>query len=299
MFLRRKIQMLVAIVASALMVGCASQPKSQAYMLNESLGGHRVQDELTNEDHQRSSPLLKHGILIAGANYESTAGLALSDFRYEGLASSLVVAMLDIATPKTYENTWIVGWLPMREGQPGRELHGQIFDSYLKAAKTVLDESGLEYDVFEYDGKVNRGSKIDLDDTYQFEVFIINAPEYNCEFMTTEDGQKDSNCALLVRAGGLETGYAPPEHDLHGEESWKLSSRMRHQIKFTLQDEGFLPVMEMHKRISEELPSWAYMFMPDAEAYPVLNTKGEAKGYPYFLNRGEELHFVTPKTGQN
>jgi len=299
MYLRRKMQMLVAIFLSALMVGCASQPKSQAYMLNESLGGHRIQDEVNNEDHQRSSPLLKHGILIAGANYESTAGLALSDFEYEGLATSLVVAMLDIAVPKTYEKTWIVGRLPMKEGQTGRQLHGRIFDTYLEAAKTVLDESGLEYEVFDADEEINRGPEIDLDDTYQFKVFIINAPEYNCEFMTTEAGKKDSNCALLVRAGGLETDYAPPGHELAGDESWRIDSGMAHRFKFVMMQEGFLPVMEMHKRFSEELPGWAYMFMPDAEAYPVLNANGEAKGYPYFLNEGEELHFVTPKAAQN
>ncbi|MBU2952215.1 hypothetical protein [Marinobacter sp. F3R08] len=296
MSLRRTTSMLAALVLSVLMVGCASQPKSQAYMLNESLGGHRIQDEPTNEDHQRSSPLLKHGILIAGANYESTAGLGLSGFEYEGLANSLIIALLDIASPKSYENTWIVGRLPMNEEQSGRDLHGEIFDTYLAAAKKVLDESGLEYEAFEYDKKVHRGPEIDLDDTYEFEVFIINAPEFNCEFMITDEGKNDSNCALMVRAGGLETGYAPVGHELNGEESWELPSRMRHEIKFTLNNGGFLPTMEMHKRFSEELPGWAYMFIPDAEAYPVLNVKGEAKGYPYFLNQGQELHFVKPKS---
>ncbi len=299
MNLRRKTQLLAAIVMSALMVGCASQPKSQAYMLNESLGGHTIQDEASNEDHQRSSPIIKHGILIAGANYQSTAGLGLTNFSYEGLTTSLITAMLDIAVPKTYEKTWVVGRLEKTAEQSGRELHADLFDQYLLAAKKVLDESGLKYETFQLENTVNRGPDIPLDETYEHEVFIIDAPDYNCNVTTDDAGKRDSTCAMIVRTGGLETEIAPMGHELAGQEVWRIDSGMAHQFKFIMMDEGFLPVMEMHQMISEQLPTWAYMFIPDAEAYPVLNVEGEAKGYPYFLNQGQELHFVTPKTAEN
>lgn len=294
----RTLKALTVAMAALIAVGCASQPKSQAYLLNESLGGHRIEDKVSNEEHQKSSPLLKHGILIAGANYQSTTGLGLTNFRYEGLATSLITAMLDIGIPKTYEKTWIVGRLPMTAGESAEDLHRRIFDDYLQAARTMLDESGLEYSVYEHDSKTKRGPGVDADEMYEFEVFIINAPEYKCEYMVTDAGKKDSNCALLVRAGGLKTDYAPQGHELAGQESWRISSSLRHEIKFVLNDEGFLPVMEMHQRVSELLPHWAYMFMPDSDAYPVLNASGEAKGYPYFLNQGKELHFVNPEASR-
>lgn len=294
---RRLTQTLLLMTAAALFAGCASQPRSQAYMLNETLGGHRVTDEASNEDHQKGSPVVKHGILVAGSAAGGTAGLGLTGLSYEGLTASLITAALDIVTPKTYEKTWIVGRVPVTDAENPYDMHAEIFDSYDQATRQTLEQWGLEYEAFALKEPLKRSPDLDIGDIFEAKLYLINAPEANCTFRTDDTGRQNSNCAVVVRAGGLETGIAPMGHAHAGQEVWSIDSGEYHNVRF-LMDEAQLPTMELHKSISEKLPEWAFMFMPDSPNYLVVNNEGKAKGYPYFLRSGEELHFVTPDKAQ-
>ncbi|WP_166255910.1 hypothetical protein [Marinobacter salicampi] len=294
---RRLTQALLMIAVAALFTGCAGQPKSQAYMLNETLGGHRVNDEASNEEHQKGSPVVKHGILIAGSTAGGSGGLALTGLSYEALTASLITAALDIVTPKTYEKTWIVGRIPKSEAEDPYKLHSEIFDSYNQATQETLDQWGLEYETFTLKEPIKRNPDLDLDEIFEAKLYLINAPEANCTFRTDDTGRQNSNCAVLVRAGGLERGIAPMGHPHAGKEVWVVDSGEYHNVRFIM-DQAQLPTMELHQAISEKLPEWAYMFMPDSPNYLVVNTEGKAKGYPYFLRSGEEIHFVTPEEAQ-
>lgn len=279
---------LMGLVIATLATGCAVSPQSEAYTINESMKGHRVNDKASNAEHQQASPVLKHSALVAGSALGPQGGLLSLSF--ESLAASMVTALLDINTTKSYEMTWIVGRAPMTDGQSGKEMNAAIFTSYAEAVEASLADQGWAYQMYELDEPVHRGADVDLDDVYETRVYIIHAPEYGCEYSATSDGVKDSTCSVLVRAGGLET-----ENSSNGQKVWRMDRGMGHKIKFYTTNEAQLPTVDLHAKISEKLPEWAFMFIPDSPNYLMVSSEGKAKGYPYFLNQGEELHFITPK----
>lgn len=303
MNLRRKAQTLAMLSISLVMIGCATQPKSTAYKIDSTLGTMDIRDKETVEEHQEESVLGRHGIAIAGSAYNDyTYGASgLSDMRFETLGISLLIAGLDaLGPPRASERTFIVGRLPMTQTQTARDIHAQLYSVYEEAFTETMKEAGVTFEVFQGSKdteRVARSEELDLDELYQFNIFIIHAPEAGCEFIEAEGEPKDSNCAALIRAGRLEKQIAPYGHTLAGQEVWAIDSGNYHYIKFTYAKgtEAMLPAADLQKRMSEKLPDWAYMFMPDATNYVVVNAKGEAKGYPYYLNQGEELQFVTPK----
>lgn len=289
----RLIIALMSLIIATLVTGCAATPKSEAYTLNENMKGHRINDKASNAEHQQASPVLKHTALVTGSAIGPQNGLL--GLSFESLAASMVTALLDINTTKSYERTWIVGRAPKVDGESGRDVQASIFNAYDEAVQVTLADQGWEYEIYELDEPVHRGADLDLDDIYESRVYIIHAPEYGCEYFTTADGRKESPCSVLVRAGGLETGTAPKNHPLAGHEIWKMDRSVGHKIKFFTPDEAQLPTIDLHTQISEKLPEWAYMFIPDSGNYLMVSSEGKAKGYPYFLNMGEELHFITPK----
>lgn len=266
-----------------------------------------IRDEETLEEHREQSVLGRHGIAIAGSAYNDyTYGASgLTDMRFETLGISLLIAGIDaLGPPRPSERTFIVGRLPMDEAQTARELHAELFSVYEQAFTETMKEAGIDFEVFQgakTTKRVARDEDRDLDELYEFKTFIIHAPKAGCKFIEEEEQPKDSNCAATVRAGGLEKQIAPYGHSLEGKEVWAIDSGNFHYIKFVYAEnaEAMLPAADLQKMMSDKLPQWAYMFMPDATNYVVVNAKGEAKGYPYYLNKGKELQFVTPKKSQN
>lgn len=303
MNLRRKAQTLAMISISLVIIGCATQPKSTAYKIDSTLGTMDIRDKETLEEQREESVLGRHGIAIAGSAYNDyTYGASgLTDMRFETLGVSLLIAGLDaLGPPRSSERTFIVGRLPINDLQTARELHAELFSAYEQAFTETMREAGIDFEVFKgakSTKRVARNEDLDLDELYEFNTFIIHSPKAGCRFIEEEGQPKDSNCAATVRAGGLERQIAPYGHSLAGQEVWAIDSGNFHYIKFAYAEnaEAMLPAADLQKRMSEKLPDWAYMFMPDATNYVVVNAKGEAKGYPYYLNQGEELQFVTPK----
>lgn len=285
---------LALLVLGVLTAGCAATPKSKAYTLNKDMKGDTVYDKASNEAHRQDSPILKNTALVAGSAIGPQDGLL--GLSFESLAASMVVAVLDINTTKSYEKTWIAGRVPKTDHESGREVQSSIFSAYDDAVQDVLTEQGFEYEQYAVDQSVHRGTDLNLDDIYEYRVYIIRAPEYGCEYFTTDEGGKDSSCSVLVQAGGLEAGFAPASHPLAGQAIWKIDrSVVTHKIQFFSFDDAQLPTIDLHEKISKNLPGWAYMFVPDSPNYLAISSEGKVKGYPYFLNKGEELHFVTPK----
>lgn len=284
---------LLVLVITILVAGCAGTPKSEAYNLNKNMKGHLIYDKASNEEHRQDSPVLKHSALVVGSAIGPQGGLL--GLSFESLAASMVVAVLDINTAKSYEKTWIVGRAPMMEGVSGREMQASIFNAYDEAVQIALSSQGFEYETYAFDEPIHRSADLDLDDIYESRVYIIHAPEYGCEYTITGEGKKDSSCSVLVRAGGLEAEVAPKNTRLAGQKVWEMNRGVGHKIKFFAGEEAQLPTMDLHHQISEKLPEWAFMFIPDSPNYLMISSEGKAKGYPYFLNQGKELHFITPK----
>lgn len=294
---------LFAVVAVVTVSGCAVQPKSQAYKLDSALGTKETRDKDTLEEHQQESALGEHGFSIAGSGYSDfTYGSAgLSGMQFETLGMSLLLAGIDaLGPPHANERTFIIGRLPVKESQTAIELHSDLFDIYDEAFTEAMNDAELEFELFEggqETARVKRGDDVDLDQMYEFKTYLVNAPDLGCNYIEKEDAPRDSNCVAIVKAGGLERQIAPNGYTLEGQQVWAIDSSSYHYIKFAYGEnaEAMVPAADLQKVISENLPEWAYMFMPDATNYIVVNAKGEAKGYPYYLNQGEEIHFVTPE----
>lgn len=272
------------------LAGCATPPRSMAYQIHDAYGRDRVQDKASNEEHRKESNVYQNAVIAAGAIDAPSAGL--SGIRYENLALSLATIAIDMAIDRSYDSPWTTGLMPRKEGETIDEavtrLHGLMVETFEEGMR----RENIGFEVYKhFDFEENS-----IYDSRELTVYLIHAPEYGCAASAEE-----TKCAAIVRAGFIRAENVGPLAGPGARDSrWRLpfNTNTGTTIEFSYSDgmEGALPAVDLYQAISEVAPDWMYFFMPDSAQYPMLSKQAEVKGYPYFLNQGRELHFVTPKS---
>ncbi|QCF28094.1 hypothetical protein soil367_18650 (plasmid) [Hydrocarboniclastica marina] len=264
-----------------------------AYQIHDAYGRDRVQDRDSNEEHRKESRVYQNAVIAAGA--ASAPSLGLTGLQYQNLALSLVTIAIDMSIDRSYDNTWATGLMVKQSGESLDEAVARLHMTMTEAFEKGMDQQGIAYEVFQH-------MDFDEDSIYnsrELTVYAIDAPEYGC-VMT--DG--DSTCAAIVRGGFIrEANEGPLKRASGSAETWKLPFNVNTgtTVKFIFGDDvqSTLPTIDIYESISKAAPDWLYFFIPDSAGYPLVDKGGRVKGYPYFLNQGEELHFVTPKSEQS
>lgn len=186
----------------------------------------------------------------------------------------------------------MVGWFPISEYPDPKKLNQELFAEYRQAVIETVEEMGFKHRDYDYEVTGNLDVEDDPEKFDHFGVVMLTSEKYRCK-MRNFEGEDRSNCAIGIQAGALKKSNMPAFSNRSGDPAWQLVFPTEHHIR-VLNYETLLPRATIHTEISERLSERLYTFMPDSVYYIMLDEKGQAKGYPYWLQGDDEITFLKP-----
>ena len=160
------------------------------------------------------------------------------------------------------DQPFLVGWQPDTGEKTPKEVHAELTLSYKRAVSKAAEEMGWELVRLVLVNATNVPTTPDPADFRAGFRYGIRAAEAGCEVTTEESGRVASNCQVMVIVGGLVKSRVPEQVAVESTSGWSFGQQRNHSIVLQSDDNTALPVTGFSNRVSAQLGSGLFMFLP-------------------------------------
>lgn len=267
---------------SALVAGCAVTPsgplqfnpkKSRALNIAEAGGIYKgVKDaHLPKDTTGALTDSVIYNSMYAGMGFINP-GPGLSNL--QGFGLGILAGLFEPDSPGARNS--FMAWMPTNMAITPEDAREKIQANFFDATKSVLDSYGIKY-TFYYGRNINvRISNID-----HVASFILD--KSSCS-------NNDNYCKITMNAYIPVKTIAPAfvsgneSYFFSAAEDWKYNN-----IQIEIPKDFHISQIEIHKKISEQMPTWFYTYLSPNKTF---DKDGQKLKFPILLEKGEPNLFV-------
>lgn len=301
-----KFKLIIALIASTLLVGCASSPKMHKYDSKHSDAWNLAWPadiKIADAKVPKNGPVAPERGLAGAATAGTLTYLKPPPGFSPGFGAGLAALAWISEQERVSQRSRIVAWVPKSEADSPEAATKLFFDLTKDALRQVMQDYDYPspYSVAGFGERSNPNTSYFVGSHYG----LLSGGE--CSGRALGDNDRDVQCAIRVSFTANLSG--PPGQNvvedvaperLGGYPAWRVTGTIQRSFMDTREGSATwyprLPEVEIYTELSKKLPEWSYIYI--APKYSsIRNDSGDYQWlmFPVLLYRGEPLYFIRPE----
>jgi hypothetical protein len=296
-----KYHVFIALIASALLAGCAGAPKMHAHNPDQSEAWNLAWPadiKIRDAKVPKSGPIAPERGIAGAATVGTLSYLSPPPGFSSGFGAGLSAIAWLADTERLSERSRIIAWVPKSEASTAEA----AADLFYRAFKKSFEEAARQQD---FPGSIRITEFYEVDEKYirRFHAILdgdecSGKPFGRDNLMYCAPGFSMPTGRRNGTGYGVDEGVAPEA--LGGYPAWRVTGSMPRGVWDRRNGEvvypPMLPEVEILSILSKKLPEWSYIYV--APLYNAIqNDEGKFVwlGFPAILHQGNPLYFIRPE----
>lgn len=303
-----KFKLIIALIASTLLVGCASSPKMQKYDSEHSDAWNLAWPadiKIADVKVPKNGPVAPERGLVGATTAGTLTYLKPPPGFSPGIGAGLSALAWLTEQERVSQRSRIVAWVPESLAKTSDEAAQVFYELATKALQDAINEVGLPqpYTLVGFDEGYGISSR------YFFRSYhgVISGDECSGKVRKSLD-EKILQCAIGFFISGRDSGNpglnttkdVAPEI-IGGHPAWRVTATIdRGHIDSRNGPQEWkprFPEVEIFTEFSKKLPDWSYVYIAPGIT-SIKNDDGKFRFlmFPLVIRQGEPLYFIRPET---